>query len=227
MKNNIICGALLISVFIAVPVSRAEENRVVKQEELARELADKLDLSVSADAQNPGEDFKNLAGTGIAPASGWEEGKAVTRQDLKDVLSQAARIGKDEKLENRGITLPQGQGEYVDKDMLKKVFDDQATKNALTARGASLSGPSLPYPKDDYEKGEKADLKQRSIIDMVPQGSTPNIMPVTTPAPMTQPGTYPPPTTEPTTQPTTEPTTQPTTEPTTQPLTTRPPISDR
>ncbi|MEI8175593.1 MAG: hypothetical protein WCG78_01865 [Candidatus Omnitrophota bacterium] len=155
--------------------------RTATQDDVARELADRMDLAIKSDTVEMKDVFSKLKQYGVEPSGGWVSGAELTVTSLKEVLHQAARLG-GQRLEERGIVVPQQEGK-VDESTLTKVLNDPATRQALSARSAAQSGPSVPFPQFTGD----SQTEDKRIVTTTEE-------PLTTPAPVTLPEETPPPT---------------------------------
>ncbi len=184
MKNSMRWFVLFLAVFVITPFGFAKDEGAVTQGELAKTLAERM--SLEPDKTTPGDYTKALEQQGIKPAAGWDAAKPVTPQDLGSILVGAGRLqaeslsGKDTNsiLKEQGIILPS----RVNRASMDKLLQEPAVSKLLEA--PSLSGPSVPYPKEGLTVIPKATPQLPEDITVPPaEMPEPELVPMPEPPP--------------------------------------------
>lgn len=171
-----------IFVFAYFSFAKNGEKGGITQGELAKILTERMDLDVAKGASTK-ECFTVLEKVGVKPTGAWEENKPVSREDLGNVLVGAGRLqaevlgGKDVQtvLKERGIILPK----EVNKKTLEDVLKDQNVNILLETPATAISGPSIPYPK------------QELLVTSPGKFTAPSVEVIAPPSEVTQPPTQP------------------------------------
>jgi hypothetical protein len=202
MTNKFKIGVLIGVLFVLSAFyvfSQDEDKGPVTQVELAKALAEKMDLDINKEASEK-EYFGALEERGIKPAEGWDPNKVVTKRDLEDILVRTGRLQaevaseKDSQsvLKKRGIVIP----EDVNRKTVNNVLDDKSVKRLFET--PAVSGLSIPFPKEELKVPEKRPEALPVLDAEIPVFvEPPPTEPPPTEPPTTEPPTIEPPTTEP------------------------------
>lgn len=175
-KIAILSGLLILPFILSFfSFAKDEDKKMVTQGELARILVDRMGLDVPKEVPAT-KCFSTLEQKGIKPIEGWNQDKPVTTRDLEKILVETGRLqsevlsGKDPKsiLQERGIILPSA----IDKKAMDNILKDQGVNRLFETPAISISGPSIPFPKEGVKVIEKPPEFVSEPIEVVPPEPT-------------------------------------------------------